>query len=154
MGFPGGPDVDLYAYARNRPTMLTDPTGLSPSGCGFLGWSCVASFFAEHWQVILLGALDLAALGLTVYAFGLVVPVVSGVILPGVEAAWPWFAAGTGASFLGLYATLVTGGNRRDLGVGTTTNLVPVVARLPEVAVFADMVQLLWDIYHAFQPKE
>ncbi len=47
LGFPGGPDPNLYAYVTNRPTMLTDPFGLEPTGCGFLGFGCVASVFSS-----------------------------------------------------------------------------------------------------------
>ena len=41
LGFPGGPDPNLYAYVGNDPT-VADPFGLDPgNGCGFLGWSCI-----------------------------------------------------------------------------------------------------------------
>jgi RHS repeat-associated protein len=57
IGFPGGPDPNLYAYVANGPTMFADPLGLDPSsGCGFLWFGCIASAFsglfsevAEDW---------------------------------------------------------------------------------------------------------
>lgn len=46
----GYPDL-LYAYVGNDPVTLTDPFGLDPgNGCGFLGWSCTASFFADRFS--------------------------------------------------------------------------------------------------------
>jgi RHS repeat-associated protein len=148
MGFPGGPDVNLYAYARNRPTMLTDPTGLSPSGCGFLGWSCVQELFANHWN-ILLYAFDIAAFGLTVYGLGLIVPVVSGVVLPGLGAAAPWLIAGAVASLGGTIVTYATGGSAQDRAVVTTTFTVPALfSRSYWLALLADAYQLYYDMTH------
>jgi RHS repeat-associated protein len=58
--FPGGPDPNLYRYVGSSPVMLTDPLGLDPGqGCGFLG--CLASWFADHWAEITVGALFLGA---------------------------------------------------------------------------------------------
>ncbi len=46
LGFPGGPDVNVYAYVFNNPVGLVDPFGLdSGNGCGFLGFGCVVKFF-------------------------------------------------------------------------------------------------------------
>jgi len=45
LGFPGGPDVNLYAYAGNNPVSLFDPSGLDPGGGCWLGFVCLASFF-------------------------------------------------------------------------------------------------------------
>jgi RHS repeat-associated protein len=48
LGYPGGPDPNLYAYVGNAPTMLVDPFGLDPGGgCGFLGFGCVDDWFSE-----------------------------------------------------------------------------------------------------------
>jgi RHS repeat-associated protein len=34
LGYPGGPDPNLYAYVGNSPLMFADPFGLEPGGCG------------------------------------------------------------------------------------------------------------------------
>jgi RHS repeat-associated protein len=56
LGFPGGPDVNLYAYVGNSPLGLSDPLGLDPNGCGFLGVNCILDFFKNHWVEILVVA--------------------------------------------------------------------------------------------------
>jgi len=54
LGFPGGPDVNLYAYVGNGPLGLSDPFGLDPgNGCGF-GIGCILDFFKTHWASILI----------------------------------------------------------------------------------------------------
>jgi RHS repeat-associated protein len=48
LGYPGGPDPNLYPYVGNAPTMLVDPFGLDPGGgCGFLGFGCVVDAFGR-----------------------------------------------------------------------------------------------------------
>jgi hypothetical protein len=61
LGFPGGPDVNHYAYASDNPVSLIDPLGLDPgNGCVFLFFGCVASFFSglAHAANTLLGAIE------------------------------------------------------------------------------------------------
>jgi RHS repeat-associated protein len=49
LGFPGGPDVNLYAYVVNNPVGLIDPFGLDPgNGCGFWSFGCIHDFFLDH----------------------------------------------------------------------------------------------------------
>ncbi len=53
LGFPGGPDANLFAYVGNNPVSLIDPFGLDPgNGCGFLGLSCLGSFFSSIFSSI------------------------------------------------------------------------------------------------------
>jgi RHS repeat-associated protein len=55
LGFPGGPDPNVYGYVSDQPTTVTDPFGLDPgNGCGFLGSSCVLHFLEDHWFEIAL----------------------------------------------------------------------------------------------------
>ena len=62
LGFPGGPDPNLYRYVGSSPVLFTDPLGLdSGQGCGFLGLGCVVSFFADHWVEITVAALFVGA---------------------------------------------------------------------------------------------
>jgi RHS repeat-associated protein len=50
LGFPGGPDPNLYAYVWNNPVGLVDSLGLDPSGgCVFLWSGCLASFFGNFF---------------------------------------------------------------------------------------------------------
>ena len=62
LGFPGGPDVNLYAYVGNNPISLTDSSGLDPgNGCGFgcafltglAGLLTVASIFATMVSIFI-----------------------------------------------------------------------------------------------------
>jgi RHS repeat-associated protein len=58
LGFPGGPDPNLYAYVFDSPIMLVDPFGLDPgNGCGFLPFSCVTDLFMGVWSGGLFGLL-------------------------------------------------------------------------------------------------
>ena len=53
LGFPGGPDPNVYAYVWNNPVGLVDSFGLDPgNGCGFLGFGCAASFFGNIFSSI------------------------------------------------------------------------------------------------------
>jgi RHS repeat-associated protein len=53
LGFPGGPDPNLYGYVWDSPVALTDVLGLDPgNGCGFLGLGCVTNFFKNVWKSI------------------------------------------------------------------------------------------------------
>jgi len=46
LGFPGGPDLNLYAYVGNSPALLRDPLGLeSEEGCGGGGWNVNIQLF-------------------------------------------------------------------------------------------------------------
>ena len=65
LGFPGGPDPNLYAYVANGPITFADPLGLDPSnGCGFLGFGCIASAFSALSKL----AWDVTGYGLAVIA--------------------------------------------------------------------------------------
>jgi len=52
LGFPGGPDANLYSYVWGNPTNVTDLTGLG-NGCGFIGLSCIASGFQSLWNGVM-----------------------------------------------------------------------------------------------------
>ena len=58
LGFPGGPDSDLYSYVRNSPVILVDPFGLEPSSCGFLGIGCAVRFLSDHSSSIMNWVID------------------------------------------------------------------------------------------------
>lgn len=72
LGFPGGPDANVYAYVSNNPAGLSDPLGLDPGGCGFLGIGCIIDFFQDNpWAAFgLLLALDTLAIGASFWDLG------------------------------------------------------------------------------------
>jgi YD repeat-containing protein len=98
---------------------------------------------------------DVTAFALTVCRFALLVPIIPGVIIPGIEAAWPWLFAGSVASAAGMVATWATGGTTEDKIVVSSTNAAPEVVfqRSPRVAVFADAYQLWYDVRESFAPE-
>jgi len=53
LGFPGGPDPNVYAYVWNNPVGLVDSFGLDPgNGCGFLPFGCLARFFGNIFSSV------------------------------------------------------------------------------------------------------
>jgi RHS repeat-associated protein len=51
LGFPGGPEPNLYSYVGNDPVSLSDPSGLDPgNNCGFLGFGCLSGIFSSFWN--------------------------------------------------------------------------------------------------------
>jgi RHS repeat-associated protein len=139
----GGGAANLYEYSGDQPCIATDPLGFS--SCGFF------CFLGEHWAQILILFLDVAALALTVYGFGLwLFPVASelSVFVTGATAAYPWLVLGTSASIEGLATSIQTGSPPGDLRVTGATNLVPFLApEVPVLSVAADAYQFGYDWY-------
>ena len=90
LGFPGGPNPNLYAYASDSPIMLDDPLGLETTGCGFLWFGCIVHKFLEVFEVNLNLQLIAIDIGISIDA----------------EGVHPYFGTGFG---LGVSATV---GNR------------------------------------------
>ncbi len=148
MGYPGGPDPDLYRYAFDDPPDLSDPFGLDPTCHGFFG--CVADFLHDHWKEIVVVGLDVVALGFTAVAFGVYEAALPFVFEEGfaLGAAGVPFAIGAAGSAVGLGFTYATGGSWSDVRVSGLTNFVGIWG--PGWGIAADVAQLYYDWTHSF----
>jgi RHS repeat-associated protein len=132
LGFPGGPDPNLYAYVANSPVSFADPLGLDPSnGCGFLWFGCLANSFGGFFSSLgsfwsqfsqfasdLLFAVEktLAVLGGCAFGFAALGTVGAGLggaiggIIGGLGGGLPGFIVGAGAgAAIGIVVLGTTG---------------------------------------------
>jgi len=142
LGFPGGPDINVYAYVSNNPIALVDPFGLDPgfaldpgSGCGFLGSGC--------WNQETRDTLDALAFGLALgalLALGFAGGgwIVFGVVIDASIAGAVASAAGVVASAIS-FMTARTTGQRVLAGAALVTSFL-----FPPAGIAAGVFAALW----------